>query len=590
MKVLAVIPARGGSQRVTLKNIAPVLGRPALAYTLDHARAASTITRIVVSTEDDRIARIAHELHAETILRPAEFATAEARLDHVLRHAVATIETRDQWRPDVVVMLYGAVPVRPAGFVDRCVNLLSSTGAHSVRSLSPVHDHHPLWTVRLRPDSRIEEYLGKLTIFRRQDLPPAYFYTGACLAFRTDILMAANDPNDNFAYFGADQVGAVHEPDECIEIHEADDIERAEWLLRKHGAPGLRISAHDEPPAFDIGGRRINAYEPVYVIAEAGVNHDGSIETAHRLIDAAADAKADAVKFQAFSPSALCAASAPLPDYVVDLAADNQRSMLEALALPAAAFRQLRDHARERNIHFLCSAFDMESLLILQQLELPAYKFASTELTNDLLIDEAARIGRPLLLSTGAATIEEIHRVMTRLAPVPLLLFHCVSSYPTADSDANLATIADLKARFGRWIGFSDHTRGVDVAPLAVAAGAVAVEKHFTLDPSLPGPDHHLSLDPTELTRFVAAIRRAEQLRGRPRRGPFACEANVREVARKSLTTTVAITAGSPLRPEDLTTKRPGTGIAPERLREVIGRRAKHGIPADTVLSWEMIE
>lgn len=232
MNILAVVTARGGSQRVALKNIARLMGRPMLAYTLDHLHAAELVTRTVVSTEDPRIARVARSEGAEVIARPEELATPEARLDHVLRHAVAAVEQADGWWPDIVLMLYGAVPIRPAGFIDHCVRLLEKTEADSVRSLTPAGERHPLWSVKLDDHDRIDEYQGKLSIFRRQDLPKVYYYTGACLAFRRDVLMRTPaDPNDNFAYFGAHQVGAVHEPDECVEIHEPIDLLWAEFLM-----------------------------------------------------------------------------------------------------------------------------------------------------------------------------------------------------------------------------------------------------------------------------------------------------------------------------------------------------------------------
>lgn len=231
--VLAIVPARGGSQQVANKNIAAVLGRPALAYTLDHIRAATTIDFTVVSTEDSRVAAVARELGATVIDRPAELSRPDSRLDHVLRHAlVATSPTISD--PSIVVMLYGAVPIRPQGFIDRCVRLLQDTGADSVRSLAPAQDRHPLWSVKLDHESRIDEYLGPLTIYRRQELPPVFFYTGACVAIRVQSLLRGSEGSSgNFDYLGRDQRGAVHEPHECVEIHEPIDIEWAEFLLSR---------------------------------------------------------------------------------------------------------------------------------------------------------------------------------------------------------------------------------------------------------------------------------------------------------------------------------------------------------------------
>lgn len=231
--MLAVIAARGGSQRVPSKNIALVAGRPALAYTLEHARAAQRVTRIVVSTEDARIAEVAQNEGAEVLDRPAELSQADTRLDHVVRHALATLYPANDW-PDGVVLLYAAVPIRPTGFIDHCIETFRDAGADSVRSVAPVGEKHPLWSVALDVDRRIVEPMGKLTIYRRQDLPSAYFYTGACLVLRPAIVMGRPpDPNDHFWYFGTDRRACIHEPDACVEIHEPIDIAWAEFLISR---------------------------------------------------------------------------------------------------------------------------------------------------------------------------------------------------------------------------------------------------------------------------------------------------------------------------------------------------------------------
>ena len=234
MTVLAVVPARAGSQGVPQKNIAKLLGRPMLAYTLDHLREAELVTRTVVSTEDATIAEVARSEGAQVIERPAELARGNSRLDHVLRHAVSTLGQSESWWPDIVLMLYGAVPIRPAGFIDRCVRMLVDTGADSVRSLAPAGEWHPLWSVKLDEQGHVDEYMGKMTVYRRQDLPNVYYCTGACLAFRAEVLMRQPvDPNDNFEYFGNDRRGCVHAAEECVEIHDPMDLLWAEFLMTR---------------------------------------------------------------------------------------------------------------------------------------------------------------------------------------------------------------------------------------------------------------------------------------------------------------------------------------------------------------------
>ena len=228
--VLAVIPARGGSQHVPGKCTQPVAGRPAIAYSIDECRRSETIDRYVVSTEDPRIATVARALGAPVIDRPPFLATPTARLDGVLQHAVDEVLRQRDFLPHVIVMLYSSVVIRPGGFVDECVRLLLESGADSVRSVAPVHDHHPAWMTRI-DRGRLVPFMD-MNVYRRQDLPPLYVYTGACVCMTHEALFNPDaDRRDNFYYFGRDQRAAVHEPDACVEIHEWRDIAWAEFLL-----------------------------------------------------------------------------------------------------------------------------------------------------------------------------------------------------------------------------------------------------------------------------------------------------------------------------------------------------------------------
>lgn len=228
--VLAVVPARGGSQHVPNKSTQAIAGRPAVAYTIDECVRSETIDRYVVSTEDGRIAAVARSFDAPVIDRPPELATPTARLDGVLQHAVDEVERQSGWRPGYVVMLYSSVVLRPAGFVDECVRLLVTSGADSVRSVAPVDDHHPAWMVRVE-QGRLVPFM-EMNAYRRQDLPPLFLYTGACVCMTYEALFNPDaDRGDNFYYFGHDQRAAVHEPEQCVEIHEWRDVAWAEFLL-----------------------------------------------------------------------------------------------------------------------------------------------------------------------------------------------------------------------------------------------------------------------------------------------------------------------------------------------------------------------
>ncbi len=270
----------------------------------------------------------------------------------------------------------------------------------------------------------------------------------------------------------------------------------------------------------------------------------------------------------------------------------TQRTMLRELELGDADFRRLQKECLSAGVEFLASAFDLESLEMLYGLGVNAIKLGSQDLTDTPLLERIARGKVPVLVSTGAATLAEIKEalgVLRRGKLRNIALFHCVSAYPSKYEDSNLRAIATLSERFSLPVGFSDHTPGLHIGTAAVAAGAQLLEKHFTMDRTLPGPDQALSLDPSELHSFVTAVRQVESALGDGRKGPRPSEMDVRRLSRKSLVTTRAVAKGEKITLEMLTTKRPGTGIEPKFIHKVEGRRAKCDIRADTVLTWDMV-
>ncbi len=328
-----------------------------------------------------------------------------------------------------------------------------------------------------------------------------------------------------------------------------------------------------------------------FIIAEAGVNHNGDVALARRLIDAARDAGADAVKFQSFNPDALAAAAAPKADYQADRTgqAESQLDMLRRLALTPDAQRALAAYARERGITFLSSAFDNDSADLLVTLAVPLLKIPSGEITNLPLLRHVGGLGLPLILSTGMATLGEIEAAIAAVerAGTPhdhITLLHCNTDYPTAAEDVNLRAMATLRQAFDVRVGYSDHTLGIEVAVAAVALGAAVIEKHFTLDHALPGPDHAASLEPAALGAMVAAIRTVEAALGTTRKTPTASELKNRDAARKSLVALRAIQAGERFGPDNVTAKRPGSGISPMRWDEVMGMLAPRDFAADELI------
>jgi N,N'-diacetyllegionaminate synthase len=322
-----------------------------------------------------------------------------------------------------------------------------------------------------------------------------------------------------------------------------------------------------------------------FVIAEAGVNHNGDPDLARRLVDIAADAGADAIKFQTFDPAALVTADAPKAAYQQrnDGTTRTQRQMLDALVLPHALHRELRDRAHARGVMFLSTPFDEGSADFLVDLGVPALKVGSGELTNHLLLRHLARKKLPLLLSTGMAVLDEVAAALAVIRDAgdpPVALFHCVSNYPCAPDEANLLAMATLRGRFGVPTGWSDHTLGIDVSLAAVALGAQLLEKHFTVDRRLPGPDHLASLEPAELSALVRGVRAVESALGTGDKTPSPAERAVALVARRSLHWRRALAPGQIVTMDDLQALRPGDGVSADRIEDLIGRRMTRSVAA----------
>jgi N,N'-diacetyllegionaminate synthase len=325
-----------------------------------------------------------------------------------------------------------------------------------------------------------------------------------------------------------------------------------------------------------IGSRTVGAYEPCFVIAEAGVNHNGDPGLAHRLVDAAADSGVDAVKFQAFRADDLASANAAAAPYQRVDGAATQRDVLRGLELDGDTFEALGRHAEERGLTFLASGFDASSLEMLDRIGVAAYKIASPDVANPLLLEAIGSRGRPVILSTGTADLAEVEAAVATLragGADELVVLQCTSAYPAPAEEANLRAMATMRDTFGVPVGFSDHTKGDEVALAAVALGACVLEKHFTLDRSLAGPDHRASLEPEELARLVARVRRVEVALGDGVKAPTAAERENSLLVRRSVAAAADLEKGAVLTRAMLTALRPGTGIPAARIDDVVGRR-----------------
>jgi N,N'-diacetyllegionaminate synthase len=324
------------------------------------------------------------------------------------------------------------------------------------------------------------------------------------------------------------------------------------------------------------------------IVAEAGVNHNGDLDLARRLIDVAARSAADVVKFQTFTADRLATRAAPKAEYQSQTTGsrESQHAMLRRLELSEEMHRQLIAHCETRGIEFLSTGFDIESVDLLAALGQRQFKIPSGEITNLPYLRHIGELGKPVILSTGMAALDEVGAAIEALerAGTPrsnMTVLHCTTEYPAPIAEVNLRAMQSMQATFGVKVGYSDHTPGIEVAIAAVAMGATLIEKHFTLDRSLPGPDHKASLEPAELGARVAAIRNIEAALGDGIKRVAPSEAKNQPIARKSLVARRAIRAGELFSAENLTAKRPGTGVSPMRWDEIVGRRAPRDFAVD---------
>jgi N-acetylneuraminate synthase len=343
-----------------------------------------------------------------------------------------------------------------------------------------------------------------------------------------------------------------------------------------------------------IGERVVGPGHPCFIIAEAGVNHNGSLEMARQLVAVATEAGADAVKFQTFKAEKVVAPDAPKAEYQMrnTSTAESQFEMISRLELSPEMHHDLRAYCADQGILFMSSPFDEESADLLADLDVAVFKIPSGEITNLPFLDHVANKGKPMIVSTGMSTLAEVSTAVAtihRANNTNVVLLHCVSNYPADPADINLKAMATLAMAFQVPVGYSDHTNGVEVALAAVALGACVIEKHFTLDRNLPGPDHLASLEPVELESMVRGIRTVETSLGHGRKEPAASEADTAAVARKSLVTAQDIPAGQRLTEEHIAVKRPGTGLSPAMISHVLGRTTRVAVSAGTLITLEML-
>lgn len=345
--------------------------------------------------------------------------------------------------------------------------------------------------------------------------------------------------------------------------------------------------------AVRIGDKIIEENYPVFIIAEAGCNHNGDINLANKLVDVAVEAGVDAIKFQTFTTEEIVTRHAAKADYQKKTKGgknESQFEMLKRLELNHEQFREIKTYCKQKRIIFLSTPFDIKSVDFLERLGVPAFKIASGEINNFPLLSHIASKLKPIILSTGMSTLEEIEKAIEVINRTSwnskVVLLHCTSDYPAKVKDVNLRAMHTMHKTFGLPVGLSDHTQGIEISLAAVAMGASVIEKHFTVDKNLPGPDHKASLKPEELKNLVQAVRNIESALGDGIKRPSRSEMNTKIIARKSIVAARDIKKGELFSEQNLSVKRPGNGISPIKWNELIGRKATRNFKIDELVEY----
>ncbi len=566
MRVLVHIPARAGSKGLPGKNLRQVGGMSLLARAVHAGRQFVRGSQLpdvllVVDTDSEELAAEGRRWGADVpFLRPPKLAADATPTVETVMYTIDRLEST-HGKIDVVVLLQPTSPLRTVEDIRLCWDAFDLEAQPSIVSVDEWP--HPI-ELALSMDRRgtLGWALGdQPKDLRRQEFPVCYMPTGAVYITTPDCLRK----HRTFLVPGLSR-GVVIPRARSVDVDTEADLFLA-------GA----LAATTSPRALAIAGRPVGPGAPCFVIGEAGVNHNGDLGLAHRLIDAAADARVDAVKFQTFDPDRLVTPDAPKARYQQTGSAgeESQHAMLRRLTLPRSAHEELRRHAAERNLLFLSTAFDEESADFLDALGVPAFKAPSGELTNHPFLAHLARKGKPLLVSTGMGSLEEVAdavEVIRTNGATHFALLHCVTSYPAQASDCNLRAMATMERLFGVPVGWSDHTPGVAVSCAAAALGAAVIEKHFTLDRTLPGPDHRASLEPRELANLVGTVRSIESCLGDGIKRPTVGEIELAPVVRRSLHAARDLPAGHALGEADLMALRPGSGVPPSQGPRFLGR------------------
>ena len=525
--------------------------------------------RVVCSTDDPAIADAAREWGAEVpFLRPARLATDEARTMDVVSHALDTLGGAF----DAVVLLQPTSPLTEAEDILGAIrlHLKAETPVISVCTAG-----HPVeWFYRMAKDGCLSPVFPAKNAHQRQAVGVAYRPNGAVYVASPETLRQSG------SFMTGSTRGFVMPANRSVDVDSPLDLTVANAILESRDVPCIEISGRKVGPGF-----------PCFIIAEAGVNHNGDKTLARRLVLAASEAGADAIKFQTWVTDKLCRPGAAKAEYQLDSPGADQYAMLKMLELPYEWHEELRDLARDNGLIFLSTPDEIDSARFLSGIGVPAIKVGSAELDNTPFLAQLAELGKPLILSSGMGTMREVDSAVEtvwRKRRIPLVLLHCVSAYPAPESEMNLRSLVTLRHAFNVPIGLSDHTQGDLAAVMGVAYGMDILEKHLTLDRTLPGPDHAMSYTPAQFQALVQCVRRAETLAGTGEKRVTESECGTRAVLRKSLYYAWSLESGTVLSTEHfLALRSEEKGLPPSQVEHLLGRSLRKGVKAGEMVGEE---
>ena len=588
-KIVAIIPARGGSKSIPKKNVKVMGEKPLIAYPIHLAKSIKDIDRVIVSTDSEEIAEVAKKYGAEVpFIRPAELSQDDTPTLPVLQHGVKYLEENDNFKADYVILLYPTSPFLKVERIQEAIDLLKTGKHHSV--IGVVKDWGRYWILDEEKNDYTILYPKKRV--NRQYYKPLYKEDGAIYFSDYDTIITQNklvdDSNPGFVVVGED---------ERCDIDTPEDWKRAERFLETKG--NLTRDDNKKMNTISIktpkGEREIGPGHPTFIIAEMSGNHNQSYERAIQIIDKAIEAGVDAIKLQTYTADTLTIDCDKEPFQVKvndDWKGNSLYSLYQKGNTPWEWHSKLKDYAESKGVMLFSTPFDVTAVDFLETLNMQLYKVASFETGHIPLLKRIGRTKKPVIVSRGMTSIEDLELAIKTLkdAGAPeVVVLHCISSYPATPNQMNLKTIPDIEKRFNVMAGLSDHSLGITAPISAVTLGASVIEKHFTLSRAEGGPDASFSLEPHELKQMVKCIREAEVALGEPTYSVKEREAE-NLVFKQSIMVVKDMKRGDIFTEDNIRIIRPGYGLPPKHFEETLGKIAKENLERGTPLTWEAVE